>query len=903
MNQELPANATLSHYRIVSKIGAGGMGEVYRAHDARLDREVAIKVLPADFAADKDRLQRFEQEAKATSALNHPNILTVYDIGEHEGTPFIVAELLEGEELRERLDEGPIPLRKVTDYAQQIVSGLAAAHERGITHRDLKPENLFITKDDRVKILDFGIAKLRPLPSEAGGSEDATRKAITNPGVVMGTVGYMSPEQVRGHATDHRSDIFSFGAILHEMITGRRAFQHETMAETMAAILKEEPEELTESSPNINPSLERIVRRCLEKKPERRFQSTSDLGFALESLSAPTSSSGNNLTTAVNALKDETAIKSLWVGRLAWPAAAFFLVSTLVLAGLYLRRSEPRGQTMRFSLSPPEKFNFADVAALSPDGQQVAFITLGSAGATSLWVRSLASLESRQLPGTDGASFPFWSPDNRSIGFFAGGKLRRIDAAGGPAQTLAEASVDPRGGTWAPDGTIVFGPDTTSPLLRVSASGGPTSEVTTFDTERGQTSHRWPSMMPDGRHFIFFGRGNPANKEGLFVGSLDSRESKFLLSTNVTGGYAEAGGKGYLLFIRETTLMAQPFDAGKLELSGEARPLVEGILSFPTEIGPTAFSAFSASAGNLLYRTGDQQTTRLTWFDRSGRSLGAITEPGGYHEPSLSQDDKKVIFGRGEGVGTQDIFLMDLVRGSSTRLTFVPAADTSSLFSPDGSQIVFSSNRAGQFDVYRKASSGAGNDELLMNGSSGRPYADSWSRDGKYLLYEKNGTVKTKIDLWVLPMLGDPTPFPYLQSAFVESHAQFSPDGRWVAYVSDESGRAEVFVQSFPVSGGKWQISTAGGDQPQWRGDGKELFYIAPDRNLMAVTVSGGSNFEAGRPTVLFQTAVPLTGIADDRNNYVTTQDGQRFLVNNLANMTNSQPLTLVLNWAADLKK
>jgi dipeptidyl aminopeptidase/acylaminoacyl peptidase len=410
-------------------------------------------------------------------------------------------------------------------------------------------------------------------------------------------------------------------------------------------------------------------------------------------------------------------------------------------------------------------------------------------------------------------------------------------------------------------------------------------------------------MMPDGRHFIFFGRGNPTNKDGLFVGSLDSRESKFLLSTSVTGGYAEAGGKGYLLFIREATLMAQPFDAGKLELSGEAIPLVEGILSFPTEIGPTALSAFSASAGNLLYRTGDQQTTRLTWFDRSGRSLGAITEPGGYHEPSLSQDDKKVIFGRGEGVGTQDIFLMDLVRGNSTRLTFVPAADTSSLFSPDGSQIVFSSNRAGQFDVYRKASSGAGNDELLMNGSSGRPYADSWSRDGKYLLYEKNGTVKTKIDLWVLPMSGDPTPFPYLQGAFVESHAQFSPDGRWVAYVSDESGRAEVFVQSFPVSGGKWQISTAGGDQPQWRGDGKELFYIAPDRNLMAVTVSGGSNFEAGRPAVLFQTAVPLTGIADDRNNYVTTQDGQRFLVNNLANITNSQPLTLVLNWAADLKK
>jgi serine/threonine protein kinase len=891
----------LGRYDIRAVIGVGGMGEVYRASDPKIGRDVAIKVLPADFSADRERVARFEQEVQAAGALSHPNILPIYDVDSQDGVLYVVSELLEGEELRQRLDEGPIPLRKVTEYAQQIVSGLSAAHEKGIVHRDLKPENLFITKDDRVKILDFGLAKLSEPGAVATGSEDATRRALTNPGVVMGTVGYMSPEQVRGHATDHRSDIFSFGVILYEMITGKRAFQHETMADTMSAILRVEPAEIAESNPNISPSLERIVRRCLEKKPERRFQSTADLGFALESLSTPTNSSGNDLTTTANAWIGETPKQSGWFSRLSWAAAGLFLASTVVLAGLYFRRSEPRSQTMRFSLMPPEKTTFTEASAISPDGQQLTFITLGTAGVTSLWVRPLASVESRQLPGTEGALFPFWSPDSRFIGFFAGGKLRKIEAAGGPATTLADASADPRGGTWA-DGTIIFGPGTLSPLMRVAASGGSTSAVTTLDTELGQTSHRWPSFLPDGKHFIYFGRGSKRDKQGLFVSSIDSPGAKFLVAASVTGTYTEAGGKGYLLFIREFTLMAQQFDAGKVELSGEAVPLVQGVLSFPSELGPTAYAAFSASAGHLVYRTGDQQTTRLAWFDRSGKSLGAVTESGSYHEPSLSMDGKKIIFGRSEGMGTQDIFLLDLSRGNTTRLIFDPAMDSGSVFSPDESQVVFSSNRSGKNDFYRKASSGAGSDELVLNGI-GNPYPDSWSRDGKYLLYEMDGGSKTKVDLWVLPMLGDPKPFPYLQSEFTEIHAQFSPDGRWVAYTSDEYGRAEVFVQSFPVSGGKWQISTAGGDQPQWRSDGKELFYMAADRSLMAVPISGGSTLEVGKPIVLFQMSVPLTGISDDRNNYVPTQDGQKFLLNSLTDATNLQPLTLVLNWAADLKK
>ena len=898
----LIAGTKLGRYEIRSVIGVGGMGEVYRASDPKIGRDVAIKVLPADFSADKERVARFEQEAQAAGALSHPNILPIYDIDSQDGILYVVSELLEGEELRQRLDEGPIPLRKVTDYAQQIVSGLSAAHEKGIVHRDLKPENLFITNDDRVKILDFGLAKLRETDSNIHGSEDATRRAMTDPGVVMGTVGYMSPEQVRGQMTDHRSDIFSFGLILYEMITGRRAFQEESMAETMSAIVKEEPPEMSESNPNISPSLERIVRRCLEKKPERRFQSTADLGFALESLSAPTSSSGTNLTTAARALVDEPAARSAWSGRLAWAAAALFLLTTVLMSGLYLRRAELRNPTMRFSLAPPDKTSFAEASAISPDGQQVAFISVGTAGVTSLWVRPLASAESRLLIGTEGASFPFWSPDSRSIGFFAGNKLRKIDAAGGPSQTLAEASTDPRGGAWAPDGTILFAPNTLSPLMRVSASGGPVSEVTALDAQSGQTSHRWPTFLPDGKHFIYFGRGSQTERQGLFASSLEAKEPKFLIPTGVTGAYTEAEGKGYLLFIRESTLMAQPFDAGKLTLSGEAITLVQGVSSFPGEAGPTGYAAFSASTGNLIYRTGDRQTTRLTWFDRSGKALEAVTEPGDYHEPSLSADGKKLLFSRLEGSALADIYLLDMARGSTTRLTFSADNEGASVFSPDESQVVFFSTRAGKNDFYRKASSGAGNDELVLSGAANR-YLDSWSRDGKYLSFEENGGPQTKFDLWILPMTGEPKPFVYLNSDFQETHSQFSPDGRWVAYTSDETGRSEVYVQSFPIGSGKWQISTNGGDQAQWRGDGKELFYMAPDRNLMAVAVSGGTTIDPGRPAVLFQTSVPVSGIVDDRNNYVPTRDGQRFMVNNLADTVNSQPLTLVLNWAADLKK
>src|SRR5687768_5924713 len=582
MTESLSPNSIFSHYRIVSKIGSGGMGEVYRARDERLDRNVAIKTLPANFADHQDRLDRFKQEAKATSALNHPNILTVYDIGDHDGTPFIVSELLEGEELRDRLDEGPIPIRKTIDYAQQIVGGLSAAHERGITHRDLKPENLFITRDDRIKILDFGLAKLRERTPDMHGSEDATKRALTDPGVVMGTVGYMSPEQVRGQSADSRSDIFSFGVILYEMLTGRRAFSGDSVIETMHSILKEDVPDLDESGVRIPPALEKLMRRCLEKKAEHRFHSAHDLGFALDAIASPTSSSGSGLTIAAGSINDTTAhSRGDWLSRAAWLTAALFLMSTIILGALYFRRAELPSQTMRFVITPPDKNTLSEGFALSPDGRSVAFVSRDAAGDTSLWVRPLTSVDARQLSGTNGAAFPFWSPDGRAIGFFAGGKLRKIDAAGGPAQSLADASTDPRGGTWLTDGTIIFSPNTLSPLMRVSTAGGAVSEITKLDTTIGQTSHRWPKMLPDGRHFLFFGRGGSVEKEGIYVASIDDPTPALLLVTNVMGAYAEADGVGYLLFIREGSLMAQQFDAGKLQLSAEALPLLQGVLAFP----------------------------------------------------------------------------------------------------------------------------------------------------------------------------------------------------------------------------------------------------------------------------------------------------------------------------------
>ena len=902
-----------NHYEVVSQLGAGGMGEVYRARDPRLDREVAIKVLPADFAKDADRLRRFEQEARATSALNHPNILTVYDIGTQDGTPFIVAELLEGEELRAQLDDGALPVRRCIEYAQQITAGLAAAHEKGVVHRDLKPENLFVTTDGRVKILDFGLAKLKP-QKLAGGvdSEAPTLKPLTDPGVIMGTVGYMSPEQVRGQEADHRADIFSFGMILYEMLSGKRAFNGVSVADVMSAILKEDPPELSESNAKISPALDKIVRRCLEKKPERRFQSTSDLGFALEALSAATlTPSGSRLETGLPTVpmvveSQPLTGKARLFGnaRAAWVAAGLLLLGLLAalpFAIAHLRQPASEAQLLKLSMTLPEKVLLSGMGssfALSPDGRRLAFIAF-SEGKERLWVRSLDSDTVQPLAGTEGLnniSPPFWSPDSRFVGFFAEGKLKTIDAAGGPAQVLCNVSAS-RGGTWNRDGVILFG-TAVNQIARVGATGGEPQPVTAFDQTRGEASHRWPYFLPDGRHFLYAVRSTRPENNGIYLGELDGKAAKLLVKTNTNALYAPPG---YLLFLRNDTLMAQPFDAGKLELSGEPLPIAEHISH---SIGQRRAAITVAENGVLAFLSGGSGANLPIWFDRQGHKLGsldALGRDGAFISVSLSRDEQRAAIERVDPQpGNIDIWLFDLARKIPSRFTTNLANDWRPIWSPDGREIAFSSLRAGSWDLYLKKTDGSGQEEVLLKLDGLYNMPDDWSPDGKFIVYTRNDQ-KTKEDLWVLPMTGNRQPVPLLQSEFGESQAQFSPDGKWIAYVSDETGTREVYVQPFPASGGKWRVSTGGGETPRFRRDGRELFYLSGNRKITAVEIKLGAAFAAGAPVALFEARV--FSEVNFARAYAVSGDGQRFLVNSSGDESDKNPISVVVNWTAGVKK
>jgi len=886
---QLTSGTRLGRYEIRSLIGAGGMGEVYLANDPKIGRDVAIKVLPADFAADKDRVARFELEAQAAGALNHPNILAIHDIDTQDGLLFVVSELLEGEELRDRLERSQIPLRKVIDYAQQIVSGLTAAHEKGIVHRDLKPENLFITKDDRVKILDFGLAKLRETDPNIHGSEDATRKALTDPGMVMGTVGYMSPEQVRGQMIDHRSDIFSFGVILYEMITGRRAFEEESLAETMSAIVKEEPPEMSESNPNISPALERIVHRCLEKKPDRRFQSTADLGFALESLAAPTSSSGSNLTAAVSAIGPEKE-RSPWLNRIPWAIALLLLAGLAVVATMYVLQSAPDKRIVKFAVSVPASSTAISNPVISPDGRTIVYVATVE-GETSLFTRSLDSMTEQRLAGTEGAWSPFWSPDSRYIGFFTAGKLRKADTAGGPVQNLCDSSIG-TGGSWNRDDVILFG-EKQKGIKRVSASGGEATLLLPLDSSRKETEVWHPAFLPDGSHFFFYIWYASTNSGEIFVVSLDGDERKPVLKNDSNVAYVEPG---YLLFARESTLMAQRFSTSRLELVGDPFPVAED-LAFD---GNEDYSNFSLSEnGTMVSLKGGARQRQLTWVDREGKEISKVGQPGAYVNVVLSPDGKKAAVQRRVD-GNSDIWVYDLERGLPVRFTFSASGEDDPAWSPDGSVILFTSDRDGGIRrIYRKPAGGAEKEELVSDAAQVNDDGIDWSRDGKNVIYDSTNE-KGGLDIWVLPMTGDSKPYPLLQSEFAETLARFSPDSRYFAYVSSESGKPEVYVQSFPPSGGKWQVSTGGGGQPHWRRDGKELFYISADKRLMAVPVKLDGTFESGQPTPLFLTLVS-SYLSPDR--YDVSADGQRFLMNSPFEETSGSPINVILNWTSTLKK
>jgi serine/threonine protein kinase len=884
--ESFKTDTTISHYRILAKIGEGGMGEVYRARDARLDREVAIKVLPASFASAEERLRRFEQEARATSALNHPNILTIYDIGTQDGAPYIVSELLEGEELRDQLNEGPLPQRKAIDYARQIASGLSAAHERGIVHRDLKPENIFVTREGRVKILDFGLAKLKPMRAVGEvGSELPTKKALTDPGTVMGTVGYMSPEQVRGQETDHRTDIFSFGAILYEMLSGRRAFHSDTMAETMTAILREEPEELTETNTKINPALEKIVQRCLEKKPERRFRSTSDLGFALEALSTP---SGSRLeATAFSPVAGQSAVA--WQ-RWKWAAIALAAVALVVLGWLALRPQPSSGDmpVTWLEIGPPhERFAVYPAPAISPDGRQIAFWAPDETGKDGLWVRSLDSPTARLLPGTTGYSFgvpPFWSPDGRSLGFFVDGRLKRIDLAGGTPLTLANAA-EPRGGSWSADGVIIFVPAAAQPVHRVPASGG---EATPLPLAPIQSADFvWPHLLPDGRHFLVTIRGS-----GIYVATLDAQEARQISKVESRAEYAG----GYLFFGQTGSLFAQAFDEKRLALSGEPVRVVESLGFSFLDLSAFAFSV--SSGGTLVYWSGTAlPITQLTWFSRRAERLDTLGEPGEYGGFDLSPTGQQLVLERHDAViNEMNLWLMDATTGVGSKFTSGPSQALwkagTPVWSPTGDRVFFV--------TFPGLAS-----QPLRGGDAEKLFEDfGWlmdvSPDGHYALFQKNDPV-TGLDLWLYPLIGDKTPGPYLVTKNSEGgEARFSPDGRWIVYVSGESGGVEVYVNSFPEPGRPVRVSTKGGVRPEWRSDGKEIYYIWNKKLFAAAVNGGGAIFQASSPQPLFPINESYIGY---RTHYHASADGSKFLVNSRVEDTEPRVLHVLLNWQAALKR
>ena len=881
----LTSGTKLGPYEIVAPLGAGGMGEVYRARDTRLGREVALKVLPESFAHEPERLRRFEQEARAVAALNHPNILAIHDIGTQsdgaDSAPFLVSELLEGETLRAILERGAVAQRKTIEYGVQIAHGLAAAHEKNIVHRDLKPENIFVTKDGRIKILDFGLAKL--VDKRGGAASEVTlTSSHTAAGVVMGTASYMSPEQVRGEPADPRTDIFAFGAVLYEMISGTRAFRRDTAVETMTAVLKEDPPELAESVRLVSPAFDRIVRRCLEKSPEQRFQSARDLSFALSALS------GTALTSVARAAAGARPVP--------WKHALAVALALLAVAGAtwwMARRPVPTAR-MQFAIPVPSEMNISHMA-LSRDGSTLVFVSPEpSTGLPMLYVQRIGSSSVSPLPGTENASFPFWSPDGREIAFFAGGKLEKMPAAGGTPQLLANALVG-RGGSWGAKDVIIYAPDTASTLWRVNADGSDNRIVLPF-TDKEEQTHRWPLFLPDGEHFLFWA-GNFSNSKddrygGIYFGSLASKEKKQVALCHSSFGY-DAHDLYFADGQRQLVSMALNPSAGTVSGS----PVVVG-----SSVGlqpSTYWAALTAAEnGTVVYNTGvGAVLSVLTWIDRSGKELGSIGEPGEIANPTLSPDGKRVVVDMADlKANNVDLWLESTNGGGNTRFTFDPAEEVDGVWSPDGSQVAYRIALEDGTSVLVKSANGMEKERFLAKGDPiNDTVLNSWSPDGRQILYTEQAPLHHSLKL--LSVAGGPR-VSFLATKTNVIDGQISADGKWAAYSSDESGSWEVYVTSFPGATGKWQVSRGGGGEPRWRADGKEIFYLSPSGMLMAVPVNTDGGFSTGTPAPLFQVRGRAPISSTDAFTYDVARDGKRFLVNRYVSPEHVAPLTILLHTA-----
>jgi serine/threonine protein kinase/Tol biopolymer transport system component len=890
----LTSGTKLGPYEIQSRLGAGGMGEVYRAMDTRLDRTVAIKVLASHLSSSPELKQRMEREARTISSLNHPHICHLYDIGSQDGTDYLVMEFLEGETLAERLGKGAVPLNEVFKVGIAVAEALAVAHRSGIVHRDLKPGNIMLTQSG-AKLMDFGLAK--PLGGQNSGMASGTVPSftavvtlsgpspltpLTTAGSIVGTMPYMSPEQIEGKDVDARSDIFAFGAVLYEMATGKRPFAGKSQISLASSILEKDPEPISAIQPSTPPAFEHVLTTCLQKNPEERFQTAHDVKLELQWIAADRSASAAALPQ----------VPSLTGERLGWAIAMLIAVALALVGGSFIHHSRSSQQSIRTVINAPDKttLNLTGDAAgplvLSPDGARIAFAATGADGKTALWVRPLNSLDARALPGTDGAIFPFWSPDSRLLGFFADGKLRTIDLNGDSTQVVCDVQLG-RGGAWGPNGVIVFSPGPTTPLMRVSAGGGTPVALTRIDPAQ-HTSHRWPVFLPDGEHFLYLALHHDPSKSGnntVYYASLDGRENRPLFHSQSNAIYAS----GYLLFAHGDQLMAQPFNPANGVLSEEPRSVAKGVMS---DVTTWHVDASAASDGLLVFGSGGSGDLQLLWLDRSGKQVGTVVE-------KLANLQVARISPQGDRIalqidsGENDIWVLDLARGVRTRLTFGPVANTSPVWSPDGKWIAYMSKRGDHFGLFRKHADGSGTEEVLATVDVA-VLPTQWSRDGKYLLYTQRGS-EGHGQIWALPLQGERKSQIAVSRG---SSGQLSPDSHWLAYSSSESGAIEVYVEAFGGGQGKWQVSAEGGTLPQWSRDGRELYYMDATSSLLAVPVKDSSGaLQFGAPQNLVSRWTVLGAPF-----YDVTPDGKRILLDRVLQQV-SQSVTVVTNFTAELNK
>ena len=887
----LKTGSKIGSYTVVEKIGAGGMGEVYRATDTKLGRDVALKVLPEALAGDPNRMGRFQREAQVLASLNHPHIATIHGLEESGVTRALVMELVDGSTLAERIAQGPLPREEALPIARQIAEALEYAHDRGVIHRDLKPANVKLTTDGKVKILDFGLAKaLEGTPAAGDIATSPTLSiAATTAGLILGTAGYMSPEQARGKSADRRADIWSFGAVLFEMLTGKQTFSGETVTDTLAAVVRAEPE--WETVPAATPRrIRELLRRCLEKDPRQRLQAIGEARIIIEQVLAHPEADA----AAESAAPAATAQLS-WIRAAAWGLAGGLMVAAVAF-GVYLTR-QPDAAVLHAAIPPPPDTTFALVGTqpgpvtVSPDGRMLAFAS-SQKGKVLLYLRHLNTGEAQPLAGTDGAAYPFWSPDSRWIGFFAGGgKLKKIEVTGGPPATICDAT-NGKGGTWNRDGVILFAPAHNTPIHRVSAAGGVSQPITQFNKERRDNSHRHPMFLPGGKRYLYLARSGGA-EHTIVAGALDGGPEKELMKTSFAVEFAS----GHLLFIRDKSLMAQPFDPDSLEFTGDPAPVAEGVMQLSSGAARGVFSV--SQSGVLAYQVSSEQgAVALEWFDRKGTRTGQLGDKADYHELRISPDGGKVAVSIGDAqTGMRDIWVYEVKRNLRTRFTYDPTHDESPVWSPDSRSIAFASSRKGTGDIYVKSLGGLASEELIYE-SKDTALPTSWSRDGKYIAFNTFGPSHPGF-ISVLLLEGDRKPAPFFQSEFLHVDGQFSPDGKWMAYMSLESGRPEIHVAPFPNPTRKLQVSQNGGRFPHWRRDGKQIVYQNQEGQMISVNVSTrGDTLEIGAAEPLG--TLPIVGTT---SMVAASPDSTRFLAISSGVDQPSAPMLLVVNWPAKLKK